>query len=165
MTGRYAAEFKEAMNKDLEGLIKRKTWSLVPRGNRVTIPGTWTFKIKRKPDGSLSKFKARFCVRGDIQRKKNESILDTDPYAPVISWSTIRLMLVMTQQLGLSTVHLDVLNAFAQANLPEGAEVYLELPQRYKAEGDQILKLHKSLYGQIEAPWLWFQKLREGLIK
>ena len=74
-------------------------------------------------------------------------------------------MLVLMQQLGLSTVHLDFSNAFAQDNLPEGAEVYLELPQRYKAEGDQILKLHKSLYGQIEAPWLWFQKLREGLIK
>ena len=61
-------------------------------------------------------------------------------------------------------MHLDFSNAFVQANLPEGAEVYLELPQRYKAEGDKILKLHKSLYGQIEAPLLWFTKLKEGLI-
>ena len=89
MTGPHTEEFKQAMDKELEGLIKRKTWSLVPRANHKMIPGTWAFKIKRKPDGSLSKSKDRFCVCGDIQRKKQESILDTDPYAPVIGWSTI----------------------------------------------------------------------------
>ena len=88
MTGEHSEEFKKAMDSELEGLIKRNTWSLVPRGNHKVIPGTWAFRIKRKPDGSLNKFKARFCVRGDIQKKTN-SLLEDEPYSPVISWSTV----------------------------------------------------------------------------
>jgi hypothetical protein len=42
--------------------------------------------------------------------------------------------------------------------------VYLELPQGFDAEGDnKILELQKSLYGQIEAPRLWYEKLKGGL--
>ena len=162
MSGDYAQEFKHAMNQELESLVKRDTWSLVPRGDHKTIPGTWAFRIKRKPDGSLNKFKARFCVRGDLQQKYN--LAEPDTYAPVVNWSTIRLMLVLTQQLNLSTVHLDFSNAFAQADIPEGSEVYLEPPPRYATQNDMVLKLNKSLYGQVEAPQLWYNKLKEGLI-
>ena len=32
------------------------------------LPGTWSLKCKRKPDCTIRKFKARYCVRGDIQK-------------------------------------------------------------------------------------------------
>ena len=164
MSGDNAPDFKKAMDLELEALVKRDTWTLVPRTTSMkTIPGTWAFRIKRRPDGSLNKFKARFCVRGDLQQKYN--LAEEDTYSPVISWSTIRMMLVLTQQLGLSTVHLDFSNVFAQADIPEGTEVFLEPPPRYSTNNDYVLRLNKSLYGQVEAPKLWYQKLREGLIK
>lgn len=48
------------------------------------------------------------------------------------------------------TCQIDFSNAFVQAELEE--PVYLQLPQGYKADTDNIiLELHKSLYGQIEA--------------
>ena len=162
MSGDYSSEFKAAMDSEINGLVKRDTWTLVPRGNKKTIPGTWAFQIKRKPDGSLNKFKSRFCVRGDLQQKLN--LASADVYSPVINWSTIRLMLVLTQQLGLSTVHLDFSNAFAQTDLPDGQDIYLEPPPRYATQGDYVLKLNKSLYGQVEAPQLWYKKLRDGLV-
>ena len=71
------------MDTAIDHLNKRNTWTLVPRGNKKTIPGTWAFRVKRKPDGSLNKFKARFCVRGDLQQKLN--LADKDVYAPVIN--------------------------------------------------------------------------------
>ena len=70
MSGEFSHKFKTAMDSELEGLTKRKVWSLVSRPPIVkVIPGTWAFKIKRKSDGSLNKFKACFCVRGDLQKR------------------------------------------------------------------------------------------------
>ena len=133
--------------------MKRKTWSLVPRGNHKVILGTWAFHIKCKPNGSLNKFKACFCVCSNIQ-KKSDSSLEDEPHSPVISWSTVHLLLALMQQLQLKTVHLDFSNAFIQSDLPEGAKVHVELPQRCKAASDAVLKLHKSLCGQVKALWL-----------
>jgi len=86
-----------------------------------------------------------------------------DTYAPVVSWTTVRLMLVLTIILGLETQQIDFSNAFAQADLPK--PVYLELPRDFPAANGQnmVLQLHKSLYGQIEAPKLWYEKLKAGL--
>jgi len=62
--------FLEAMKKEISSLIMQKTWKTVPRSeeNNV-IKSTWAFKPKRLPDGIPSKFKARFCVRGDLQKE------------------------------------------------------------------------------------------------
>ena len=30
------------------------------------LKGTWAFKLKKNPDGTLSKYKARYCVRVDL---------------------------------------------------------------------------------------------------
>lgn len=163
MPGDNIGKFKKAMDKEIESLTKRKTWTLVPRGNKKTIPGTWAFCIKRKPNRSLSKFKAHFCVRGDLQKKVN--LAPDDTYSPAINWSTIKTMPVLTQKLNLSTIHLDFSNTFAQTEIEEGKEVYLEPPPRYHTATDEILKLNKSLYGQIEAPQMWYKKLCAGLIQ
>lgn len=46
-----------------------KAWRLVKKEEGMNIlPCTWAFKIKRFPDGTINKFKARFCVRGDKQK-------------------------------------------------------------------------------------------------
>lgn len=71
-------------------------------------------------------------------------------------------MLILALILGLKTKEIDFSNAFAQAEL--ASPVYLELPQGFDAEGDnKILELQKSLYGQIEAPRLWYEKVKGGL--
>ena len=89
MTGPYEEQFRDAMNKEIEGLVKRKTWDLVPKDSigkenpkGELLPTTWAFKIKRHTDYSVRKFKARFCVRGDVQKRKTEEEMDT--YAPVV---------------------------------------------------------------------------------
>ena len=118
MPAEYSEQLQEAMDTELEALVKRKAWNLVPRPtNTHVIPGTWAFRIKRRPDGSFNKFKARFCVRGDLQKKTLDDA--TDVFSPVVNWSTIRTMLVLTQLHNLKTVHLDFSNAFAQSTLPE----------------------------------------------
>ena len=66
----------EAMKIDMRQLINQSDWrpirrSLVPPtpdiNKRPIIKETCAFKIKRLPDGSPSKFKSRYCVRGNLQ--------------------------------------------------------------------------------------------------
>ena len=70
------------------------------------LPSTWAFKLKRFPDGTVKKFKGRFCARGD---KKIEGIDFFETYSPVVQWTTIRLMLILECVLGLHSKQGDVL--------------------------------------------------------
>ena len=46
----------------------------------------------------------------------------------------------------------------------KGDPVYISLPSRMSGfQPDHVLKLNKSLYGQVDAPRMWYDKLRAGL--
>ena len=85
LSGDHAAEFKEAMTKEINALQKRKTWTLIPKfklpKSVKVIPTTWAVKVKRFPSGTFRSFKARFCVREDLQKK---AVSDIDTYSPVV---------------------------------------------------------------------------------
>jgi hypothetical protein len=157
----------DAMRAEIKSLQDRKTWNIVERssaGNKHVIPGTWSMKKKRYPDGRFRKFKARWCKRGDIERRKAGPTLDN--YSPVVAWATVRMMLLLGLFCGLQTTQVDYTNAFAQADLPE--HEYMELPQYFKKElsdgfNDPIIELNKSLYGGALAAKHWFTKLSQGL--
>ncbi|MGH7974287.1 MAG: reverse transcriptase domain-containing protein [bacterium] len=163
MAGPHKEKFCEAMFTEIEELEAKKTWSLVnrPKGKTV-LPGTWAFKIKRYPDGRIRKYKARFCVRGDRQTDCIEAF---DTYAPVVQWSTVRLMMTMASVMNLKSVQVDYNNAFAQARLKE--PIYVEIPRGFRAndDGTKVLMLHSSLYGLRQAAERWFDKISTGLIK
>ncbi|EJK76700.1 hypothetical protein THAOC_01524 [Thalassiosira oceanica] len=74
--------WKQAMN----GPFKKEYWEAAVK------EGTWAFKCKRFPDGLIKKFKARFCARGD-QQLEGADFFET--YAPVVQWTTVRLMLIL----------------------------------------------------------------------
>ena len=81
-------------------------------------------KVKRYPDGHFRKFKARFCARGG---KQLEGVDYFQTYAPVVSWSTVRLCMILSTLNKWTSLQADYTNAFAQGKLNE--EIYLELPQ------------------------------------
>lgn len=163
MSGENSEQYLEAMTKEISDLEKRNSWVILPRsaaGDAQIVPGTWAFKAKRYPDGRFRKFKARFCVRGDVQILKDGESMDT--FSPVVSWVTVRLMLILTLILGLKTKQIDFSNAFAQADLEK--PVFVSLPRGFEAEGpDMVLKLNKSLYGMCDAPKIFYLKLKKGM--
>jgi hypothetical protein len=127
------------------------------------LPSTWAFKIKRYPDGRLRKFKARFCARGDRQV---EGIDYFEKYAPVVSWTTVRLMISLSINYGWATRQVDFSNAFVQADLKE--DVYISLPACFDSDegisrSDVVMKLNKSLYGLVQAPLYWYNHLKNAL--
>lgn len=57
--------WKHAMDIEYDALIKNKTWHLVPpQKGRNVIDRKWVYKIKRKADGSLDRYKTRFVAKG-----------------------------------------------------------------------------------------------------
>jgi hypothetical protein len=64
-----------AMQKEVHDLEVRGTWVEVPVEQAKTriLPGTWVLRRKRLPDGTVSKFKARYSVRGDLQNEEDSS--------------------------------------------------------------------------------------------
>jgi len=60
-------------------------------------------------------------------------------YAPVVQWSTVRAMLILTVWEKLHTSLADFTNAFAQAKLKE--TVYVKLPWMYdnSIEGSDVV--------------------------
>ena len=159
--------FYEAAQKEIQTLQDIGTWeeverSKVPKGTNI-LPGTWVFKRKRYPDGKLRKHKARYCVRGD---KQVAGVDYFETYAPVTSWSTVRLMFCLSIVCGLESVQVDYTNAFAQADIKEA--VYITVPQGFTTSNpdrDIVLRLLKSLYGLVQAPRVFYEHLGENLRK
>ena len=94
-------EWKKSAHKEITWLESKDTWVGVPTSEATSkiLPGTLVFHLKRALTGIRTKFKARFCVQGDLQEYTPES------YAPVVSWSSIRLVLLFTlTKAGISSV-------------------------------------------------------------
>ena len=112
----------EAAVNEISALEAKGTWEEVDilQAESKILPGTWVFCHKHMPDGMVSKLKARYCIRGDLQEGK------FDTHAQVISWSSIRVFLVLSITLKWHTCTIDFSNAFIQAKLD--APVWIHLP-------------------------------------
>jgi hypothetical protein len=162
MKSPFAIEYWKATVKEIETLEKMDCWDVVDRPEGAhTIDSTWAFKIKRYPDGLIKKFKARFCVHGD-QQIHGVDFFET--YAPVVQWTTIRLMLILEVLLGLKSKQGDITAAFVHADVEEGENIYVEMPRGFK-KNRKVLKLKKTLYGLRQSPrafWLYLTEKMEA---
>jgi hypothetical protein len=80
-----------------------------------------------------------------------------ETFAPVVEWSTVRFLLIMSILLGLETTQVDYVAAFIQADID--TEVYVEMPRGFSQPG-KVLKLKKSLYGLKQSPRNHYQNLK-----
>ncbi len=87
------------------------------------------------------------------------------PYSPLVGWPTIRASLLLAATHGWHSRQVDFTLAFCQS--PQKRPVYMELPQYYRPKGcagrDVVLKLNKSLYGQLDSPKLFYEHLCKGM--
>ena len=155
------------MGKEITELEQQNTW-IVVKNNYLPcganpLPSTWAFKIEQYPDGRMQKQKAKFFVRGDCQIK---NLVYFESYAPVVLWSTIRMVTNIVTQSGWATRKVNSSNAFIQAKLEK--EVNVELPALF-SDGNEnsketvVLKLIKSLYRIVQALHTGYQHLQKGL--
>ena len=160
MNGDFKVEFWEAALAEIKTLEDMDSWDVVDRTDDMNVLASiWAFKIKRFPDGLIKKFKARFCARGDQQL---EGIDFFETYAPVVQWTTVRLLLILEVLLKLKSKQGDVTAAFLHRELEEGENVYVEMPLGFRKHG-KVLKLKKTLYGLRQSPHSFWKYLTKAM--
>jgi hypothetical protein len=160
------ADFKLAMDKEVEDFNQRGHWEIVSRKSLMhlqaydIVKAIWSFKRKRRPTGELLKHKARLCAHGGQQTK---GVTYHETYSPVVNWFTLRLFIVLSLIYDWKTRQVDFVLAFPQAEL--ASDVYMELPYGFHVEpqGDWVLKLKRNVYGLKDAGRTWHLHLKKGL--
>ncbi len=61
-----------------------------------------------------------------------EGINFFETYAPVVQWTTVRLMLILEVLSGLKSKKGDVTTVFLHADLEEGKNVFVEMPKGFE---------------------------------
>ena len=88
----------KSTEKEIKDLTTEDVWEILPKSLLPTsahiIRLIWSFKRKRNPFVELIKHKARLCVHVSMQR---EGIDFNNTFAPVVNWSTIRLIIMMAE--------------------------------------------------------------------
>jgi len=101
MNGPNSEGHKEACKKECDTLEGMGVWEIVKREPWMNVlPCVWALKRKLHPDGTIKKLKSRFCAGGHRQIKDRDY---HSVFSPVVSWSTVRLLLILSIILNLST--------------------------------------------------------------
>lgn len=79
------------MTQEIDALTQNQTWTLVHFHSNMNVIGCkWVFKIKRKSDGTIERYKAHFVAKG-FHLHEGVDFLET--FSPVIRPTTIRLII------------------------------------------------------------------------
>ena len=158
MSGQWASYWREAIDKELAGLIAIRTWDLipstsVPRGSNL-MNCHYVFDVKRLRDGTVDKFKARLVADGNTQKYG----VDYDRiFATVVKTSTIRLALIVAAARDYNLTQIDIRQAYLQAELPE--HLYMRVPPGIPSFNEKrqplVCRLNRSLYGLKQAGREW----------
>ena len=167
MQGEERSKWMDAMDAEIRELGERKAFEFVPRSEplklkKQVVKSLWAFRRKRRPDGTISRYKARLVVRGDLQKGQFSS---DETFAPVVEWSTVRMLFSLGVMKDWKTASIDCKNAFTQGLMPE--PIYLELPAGFQRANPElagfVMKIKTSLYGDRRAANIWCRKVRKIL--
>lgn len=128
------------MAEEVSALQRQGTWSLTPPVLGKNVVGCkWVYKIKRHPDGSITRYL-------------------------VVKQATIRIILSIVVHFNWTLQQLDVTNAFLHGILTE--EIYMTQSLGFvdPTTPNHVYNLHKSLYGLKQAPCEWFQRFYNFLL-
>ena len=160
MNSEQRNEWSKGMTDEYMSLIQNGTWELVdPPADQQPIETKWIYKIKRLPDGSIDRFKARLVVKG-FKQQFGVNFFET--YAPVIRYDSIRVLLSIAAREDLEIIQTDVKTAFLHGDLNE--LIYVKQPEGFDDGSSKVCLLKRPQYGIKQAPSQWFKKMREVLL-
>lgn len=149
-------EWERATNSEYDSLMKNQTWILVDKPEKQkVIDNKWVFKVKRNPNGSIERYKARLVARGFNQQY---GIDYEETFSPVVRFTSIRTILAIAAKNRFVMKQFDVTTAFLYGELEEN--VYMQQPIGFDDGSGKVCKLQKSLYGLKQASRCWNLKFK-----
>lgn len=161
-------KFLDSMDDEIERLFKEGIVEVVPRSEVPTgqkvLRAVWSHRRKTTPEGVIYRHRSRICADGSQQ---THGLDYKETYAPVVNWTTVRILLILSLVFGYKSRQVDYVQAFPQASLSEEEKVFMEIPPGFRYEGSNssnyVLRLRKNLYGLKQAAYNWNVMLTEGL--
>ncbi len=158
VTAPDATKWKEAMDAEVKALNKNKTWDLVDLPlDRRALRGRWVYQYKRDGNGSITKHKARWVVKGFEQRY---GVDYNETYASVVKSTTYKVAFAVAAYYDYHLEQMDVKTAFLNGKLDE--LVFVTQPTGY-VKGPLVCRLNKALYGLKQSPRVWYQTIHTFL--
>jgi hypothetical protein len=155
-------KWQEAMDREIATLEEAGTWITVPKPPNKNIVGSkWVFRIKRKSDGSIEKYKARLVARGFTQKFGIDYF---DTFSPVARLASFRTILAIAARKDWDIDTFDFNGAYLNGQLNEDEDIYMQPPPGYDAQGETVKHLKKSLYGLKQAGRKWYDTLMRALL-
>ena len=147
----FHKEWRLSAEKELQSLTDNCTWNLVPTPlDKQVIGSLWIFKLKRDSNGTVFKFKARVCARGDQQTCEVDY---NEAFAPTLRYTTLRALCSLACSLDLEIEQFEVVTAFLNADVVE--DIYMHPPTGLNGtsvNGQRLVcNLKRSLYGIKQA--------------
>jgi len=162
MNSPQSEHWKKAIEDEIQSLKDNGVFVVVPDdtvpADRRCITAVWVFGVKQKPDGTISRYKARLCGRGFLQVRGKDF---NETFAPVAKMTTVRLLFALAAALNLEIDHMDIKTAFLHGILD--AEIFMHAPPGFDLPPGMLLKLIKAIYGLRQASRVWNLRLHEVL--
>ncbi|KAH9464516.1 hypothetical protein Pst134EB_033278 [Puccinia striiformis f. sp. tritici] len=159
ITSIHRDDWSKAIESELGNMNKHNVWTVVPLTKDMhPLSTTWVFRRKTDQDGNLTKFKARLCVRGFLQREGRDY---TDVFSPTGRLTSLRILLTLCALNNFEVHQMDVKCAFLNGKPDE--LLYIRVPQGLDGKQGTVLKLNKSLYGLKQSPRCWHHALTAAL--
>jgi histone deacetylase 1/2 len=92
------SHWRKAMEEEHDALLRNNTWHLVPSSSsRNLIDCKWVYRVKKRADGTIDRYKACLLAKGFKQRY---GIDYEDTFSPVVKAATIRTVLAISVSRG-----------------------------------------------------------------
>lgn len=115
------------------------------------VSNRWVLRIKRKPDGTIERYRARLVAKGFSQI---HGVDYNETYAPVVGRTTVRLLApIGAAARGLECCRFDIETAFLYGLLEK--EVFMQQPEGFQDGTERVCLLKRSLYDLKQAPRQW----------
>uniref|UniRef100_A0A5S6QKH9 Reverse transcriptase Ty1/copia-type domain-containing protein n=1 Tax=Trichuris muris TaxID=70415 RepID=A0A5S6QKH9_TRIMR len=182
-----AREWYDAIKMEILSLVENKSWFIVERpSDRQIVGSRLVLCNKFKSDGNLERRKARLVAKGYTQQRGTDF---KETFAPVVRLNSIRTLMALAVEKGLTVHQLDIATAFLNGDLEE--EIFMQPPDLLEKVLEEIVqenvmpsqilstarewllqlrklnypvcKLKKAIYGLKQAGRQWYKKLDEKL--
>ena len=113
--------------------------------------------VKRKPDGSIEKYKARLVALGNRQKESSYDLIKSG----TARGSTVKMLVALQAKTSAASMVLDIKGAYLKSPIQDWnkEKLFLRYPD------GRIFKLRKYLYGLKQAGYEWQRNITSTLIK
>ena len=113
----------QALEAEYNSLVKSETWKLViPPDDACIVGSKWVFKVKRKANGEVDRYKARLVAQGYCQTYEIDY---EEVFSPVARYSSIRTLITLANAHDLEIQQMDMTTVFLNRSLEHDIYIYI----------------------------------------